>query len=84
MNGASNKITKPAVPGTIMPRRITPPPAGGSKPKVPGTPMPRVGPPGPLGSKPKVLGTPMSGPKRPTTPPDRSFDITRIPGITKL
>ncbi len=64
MNGASNKITKPAAPGTIMPRRITPPPAGGSKSKVPGTPMP--------------------GPKRSTTPPDRSLDITRVPGFTNL
>ena len=50
MNGSSNKITKPAprppitgkpLPGTIMPRRITPPPATGSKPKPPGTIMPR-------------------------------------------
>ena len=41
MNGSSNKITKPSSPGTIMPRRITPPPATGSKPKPPGTIMPR-------------------------------------------
>ena len=74
MNGSS-KITKPSSPGTIMPRRITPPPP------LTGTPMPGTGKPPSSGIKPKLFGTPMPGTG---TPRDRSFDLNRVPGLTNL
>ena len=67
MNGINNKVTKPSpsrppITGKTLPGTRTPPSIDGSKPKLPGTIMPR----------------------RLPSPPDRSFDSNRVPGLTNL